>query len=503
MTDQPYRSAVEMLADLDARRVSARELLELHRARRDQLDPALNAVVNTDPERAGRDALRIDEARAAGRPVGPLAGLPMTVKDGFDVAGMPSVCGVPALRDRVKDCPDADVVASARAADAVIWGKTNVPRMLSDFQTYNEVYGTTNNPHDLTRTPGGSSGGAAVALATGMTALEIGSDIGGSLRHPANFCGVYALKPTWNQLSLRGQVPPGPGTYLNMDLGVVGPMARSVDDLRLLYRVLRRGPGAAPTEPVPSGSVPSGAVSSKGVSSEGAGFRVALWLDEPEFVLSDEVRGPLHRLADELARSGVSVRPVRPPVPVAGLLDSYFGLLFSTLMAGVPDGVHQRLLAQRGTAEAEVASGASRYSMAAFVLSATASFRDVQRYRLVRQDIKNALAGWFRDYDAILAPLGPTPAFTHRQVGVMATRTLPVDGVDQPYFRLLDWIALATATHAPAVAVPVGQTGSGLPVGAQLVGRWGQEERLLELAAHIEKLTGGFIRPDPAEVNGT
>ncbi|HEY1970550.1 MAG TPA: amidase family protein [Pseudonocardia sp.] len=474
-----YRSAVELLADLDARRVSARELLELHSDRRDRLDPALNAVVNTDLERAGRDALRIDEARASGRPVGPLAGVPMTVKDGFDVAGMPSVCGVPAFLDRPKDCPDADVVASARAAGAVIWGKTNVPSMLSDFQTYNAVYGTTNNPHDPTRTPGGSSGGAAVALATGMTALEIGSDIGGSLRHPANFCGVYALKPTWNQLSMRGQVPPGPGTFLNMDLGVVGPMARSVADLRLLYRVLRGGP--VPPEPA------------------GGEFRVALWLDEPEFVLSDQVGGPLHRLADELAASGMAVRPVRPPIAMSSLLGSYFGLLFSTLMAGSPDGVYQRLLAQRGTAEAEVAAGASRYSMAAFVLSATASFRDVQRQRLVRQDIKNAMVDWFRDWDAILAPIGPTPAFTHLQNGVMAERRLPVDGGEQPYFRLLDWIALATATHAPAVAVPVGRTESGLPVGVQLIGRWGEEERLLELAARIERVTGGFCPPDAAK----
>jgi amidase len=479
VTDSPYRDATAQLEDLAAKRVSARELLREALARREAVDPALNSVVNTDIERAERDAAAIDDARARDEPLGPLAGLPMTIKDGFDVEGMPAVSGMPGLRGRPVDCPDADVVAAARAAGAVIWGKTNVPAMLSDLQSFNSVYGTTNNPWDTGRTPGGSSGGAAAALAAGITSLEIGSDIGGSLRHPANFCGVYALKPTWDQLSMRGQIPPGPGTFVNMDLGVVGPMARSVADLRLLYRVLR---GAAR----PAESMPAAAPGD---------LRVAVWLDEPEYRLDDEVRRVLDTAVEGLRSSGVTVSPVRPPVSVPLLMTTYFCLLNSTLMAGAPDSLFDRLVSERVRAQAALAEGADRYSYEAFVVDATSSFRTVQQHRQVRQEIKDALAGWFADWDVLLAPIGAIPAFTHRQDGTMFTRTVTVNGAEEPYARMLDWIALATATHAPALAAPVGQTSGGLPVGVQLIGRWGDEERVLDLAAHLETVTGGFQPP--------
>src|SRR5579872_2848940 len=220
-----YATAREMIAELKAKKVSARELLDLHLARNDKVAKAINAVIETDIPRAKKDAAAIDEARAKGTALGALAGLPMTIKDGFDVENMPAISGNPALKDRPKHCADATVVAAARTAGAVIWGKTNVPFMLSDIQSYNAIYGTTNNPYDVTRVPGGSSGGAAAALATGVTPLEIGSDIGGSLRHPANFCGVTSLKPTWGVLSSRGQISPAlPGAHLETDLNVTGPM---------------------------------------------------------------------------------------------------------------------------------------------------------------------------------------------------------------------------------------------------------------------------------------
>lgn len=197
MATDLYATARQMLADLAAKRISARELLDAHVARHDALHNRLNAVVAADLERARSDALAIDEARMRGDKLGVLAGLPMTIKDGYDVEGLPAAAGNPIFAGRPKACRDAELVARTRREGAVIWGKTNVPFMLSDFQSYNAIYGTTNNPYDVTRVPGGSSGGAAAALATGMTPLEIGSDIGGSLRHPANFCGVCSLKPTW------------------------------------------------------------------------------------------------------------------------------------------------------------------------------------------------------------------------------------------------------------------------------------------------------------------
>lgn len=481
MTDVTLRPAVEMLADLAARRISARELLDAHLDRHGQVHGRINAVVATDLDRARADAAAIDDARARGETLGPLAGLPITVKDGFDVAGMPAVSGVPALAERPKDCADADVVAGVRRAGAVPWGKTNVPVMLGDWQSFNDVYGTTNNPYDVTRTSGGSSGGAAAALATGVTPLEIGSDIGGSLRHPANFCGVYSLKPTFGVLSMRGSVPPGPGTYVETDLGVAGPMARTAGDLRLLWDVLRE-PGADPNpapEPV-------------------TGARVALWLDEPEFVVADEVRAGVLAAAEALRGQGVKVEEVRAPVPVTTLMDTYMTLLIPILAAGFPDEVFEMLAAARPDALAALAAGADRYGGAGFAVAATSSFRDVAKARVVRQRLREELEAWFGDWDAVLCPIGPVTAFTHRQEGTVSDRVLEVDGREVAYARMLDWIALATVLHAPALAAPVTRTSSGLPVGAQLVGRWGQERRLLDMADALERETGGFHAPGGA-----
>ncbi len=265
-----YATARQMLADLAAKKISERELLDLQVARNETLHKKLNAVIETDLEHAQAAAKSIDDARAHGAELGALAGLPMTIKDGLDVFGMPASAGARGFHKRNKNCLDADMVAAVRREGAVIWGKTNVPYMLGDIQSYNEIYGTTNNPYDVTKTPGGSSGGAAAALAAGITPLEIGSDIGGSLRHPANFCGVVSLKPTWNVLSLRGHVPPAPDDYADdSDLGVVGPMARNVGDLRLLWEILH-GQITAPANI--------------------SGARIAVWDSEPGFPLANDVR---------------------------------------------------------------------------------------------------------------------------------------------------------------------------------------------------------------------
>lgn len=477
MTELVSHSATGQLAELASGRASARELLDAHLARHDAVHGELNAVVALDRERARAEAARIDDARARGLVLGPLAGLPMTVKDCFDVAGLPAVCGSPALVGRAPDCADADVVATVRAAGAVVWGKTNVPFMLADHQSYNTVYGTTTNPYDRTRTPGGSSGGAAAALAARVTPLEIGSDIGGSLRHPAGFCGIHALKPTWRALSMRGQVPPDPGTYVESDLAVVGPMARTVPDLRLLWDILR---GAEPTLRPPDGPVVA---------------RVAVWLDEPEFTLSTAVRDAVGRAAEVLREQGATVDLVAAPVPAAELLETYFALLFPILTSGLPDRVYARMLARRPEAEGAVRAGADRYGPEAAVLYGTAAFRDVERARVRRRQLKDALTGFFTRWDAIVTPVSPVPAFPHTQEGAIATRVLDVDGATVPYQHMLDWAALATATHLPALATPVGATAAGLPIGAQLIGAWGREDRLLDLATVLEQALGGFRPP--------
>src|SRR6201994_3981393 len=294
MTDL-YATARAMIADLKAKKISARELLDAHLARNDALHPKLNAVIRTDIARAQKDALAIDEARARGDALGALAGIPMTIKDGYDVENMPATSGNPIFKDRDPNCADADMVKLMRGAGAVIWGKTNVPFMLAELQSYNSVYGTTNNPYDVTRTPGGSSGGAAAALAAGITPIEIGSDIGGSLRHPANFCGVMSLKPTWGVLSLRGHIPPAPDDYAeNGDLGVVGPTARNIGDLKLLWHVL------------------CGTPQSEGVAVKGA--RIAVWDHDDAYPLANDVKSAVGRAAEALSREGIAVGNTKVPV---------------------------------------------------------------------------------------------------------------------------------------------------------------------------------------------
>jgi amidase len=476
MSELTYRTARAMLADLAARKISARELLEAHVARNDALHPKLNAVTASDLRRAQRDALAVDDARARGETLGPLAGIPMTIKDGLDVEGMPAVSGNPAYANREKTCADADMVKAVRGAGAVIWGKTNVPFMLGDFQSFNDVHGTTNNPHDLSRTPGGSSGGAAAALATGITPLEIGSDIGGSLRHPANFCGVCSLKPSWDVLSTRGHVPPPPGIHAKTDLNVVGPMARNVDDLKLLWAVLHGSACDAP----------------RGVK----GAHIAVWDEEPGFPLSREVKAGVARAADALSNAGAIVERARLPFSGTELMDVYLSLLIPVVSAGLPDEVIKQFRALRESDLAAVKSGAGLYSGESYRVRATASEHEILVQMQRRHEMKDALHAFFAEgWQAVLAPISIVPPFPHLQQPAFNARTLDVDGVTVPYMTMLCWISLATAMHGPALAVPAGRTDSGLPTGVQLVGPCHGEDRLFDLAAAIEEGLGGFRPP--------
>ena len=235
MTEIHYQSATELMTRLDAREVGARELLEHFLDRVERHNQAINAIIWQDADRARAEANASDRRRAAGEATGPLDGLPVTVKESFDLTGSPTTWGVPEYRDNIADT-DSAVVEKYRAAGAVVFGKTNVPLMLSDWQSFNSLHGTCSNPWDLTRTPGGSSGGSAAALAAGLTGLDAGSDIGASIRNPAHYCGVFGHKPTWEIVSGRGQALPG--DHAPTDIAVVGPLARSASDLKLALGLL-------------------------------------------------------------------------------------------------------------------------------------------------------------------------------------------------------------------------------------------------------------------------
>lgn len=476
MAGEAYATAREMLADLAAKRISARELLDAHVARHEALAEKLNAVVASDIEHAQAAAKSIDDARAHGAALGALAGLPMTIKDGYDVFGLPATAGNPHFANRAKDCNDADLAARVRKQGAVIWGKTNVPLMLGDFQSYNAIYGTTNNPYDVTRTCGGSSGGAAVALATGMTPLEIGSDIGGSLRHPANFCGVCALKPTWGALPMRGHVPPPPGIAAELDLGVGGPMARNVGDLKLLWDVLTQ---RAPTPARPARS-----------------RRIAIWDAERGWPLASAVKARVTAAGEAFERAGIHVEHAKPGIDADAMLETYLDILTPIISGGFPDSLREKMAASREADLAAVREGRDQTGEARYRLRVTAPPAQIIAAERMRQTQKDALDAFFAEgWDAILMPITPVPAFPHDHSDPMNARTIDVDGKTERYLSMLNWIALATSLHAPALALPAGQTAEGLPVGVQLVGRWGCEDRLIDLAAALEEAVGRFSPP--------
>ncbi|HEY1710899.1 MAG TPA: amidase family protein [Rhizomicrobium sp.] len=470
-----YATARAMLADLKTKQVSARELLNAHLARNDEVHKQINAVVETDIARAQKDAAAIDDARAKGETLGALAGLPMTIKDGFDVENMPATAGNPAFKNRPKDCADATVVAATRAAGAVIWGKTNVPFMLSDIQSYNAIHGTTNNPYDVTKVPGGSSGGAAAALATGVTPLEIGSDIGGSLRHPANFCGVTALKPTWGALSGRGHVPPAPGSYSEGDFGVYGPMARNVDDLKLLWSVLDGSPEQS--------------------RRDVKGARVAIWNEEASWPLAKDVRDATERAGDALAKAGAHVEHAKPDIDGARMMQFYLTKLGAILSAGMPVEAYDAIAAMRPADLKLAASGGDGAVAARARLAATATYREIAATNVEQQRHKDKLADFFKRYDAIVMPISMVTAFPHLHEGGFSDRVLDLDNRQVPYADILNWISLATSLHAPALAVQAGQTAQGLPVGIQIVGPWNAEDRLFDYAFAVEEGLGGFAPP--------
>lgn len=476
MADLLAKDATAQVAALQAKAVSAVELLQAVLARHEATHGELNAVVATAVDRAMLQAKAIDDLRARGEALGPLAGLPITVKDTLDVAGLPASSGL--VQYRRRQASDAAAVAGARRGGVVVWGKTNVPVMAADWQSYNDLYGVTNNPWDLERTPGGSSGGAAAALAARVTALEIGSDIGGSLRTPASFCGVYSHKPSWGLVSQRGHIPPAPGSLVQRDLNVVGPLARSARDLRLLLSVIAEA-AVAPVAPPPALSQ----------------LRIGLWLDEPLLPLDPEVREVIEAFAAEASRAGAQVHPVRSPVDVAALLDAYVMLLSATLSEDLPEAAIRRMELMRPGAKLARASGAGPFSRAASVLGYTARHRDWMAADAVRARLRYETGELFRKVDVLMAPIAPVAAFKHDHRPFEARRLKTSDGKEHPYTAMLGWIALATACHLPATAVPAGRTRGGLPVGVQLIGPYGADSKTLGVAQALEEQVRGFEPP--------
>ena len=414
----------------------------------------------------------------------PLLGIPLTVKESYNVAGLPTTWGFPAQKDFVPG-EDALSISRVRAAGGVILGKTNVPVGLGDWQSYNDIYGTTNNPYDLGRTPGGSSGGSAAALAAGYGPLSLGSDIGGSLRVPAFHCGVYAHKPTLALAPSRGHTPPPfPPLPFDRDLAVIGPMARSAADLSLLLDVIA-GP-----DPMEAGKAYTLALPPP---RHGAlkNFRVLVIDTDPVLPTNAAVRAAIDRLAANLGKADVKIERQNPLLPdFAASSRLYMRMLLSFLGATFAPETYA------GAQQAAQRLAPDDMSLAAERLRGIAlSHRDWVLADGARARLRAQWRELFGTFDAVICPVMPTPAYPHDHSPEQETRRINIDGKDYAYPDQLAWPGIATLPGLPATAIPIGLSPEGLPVGVQIVGPWLEDRTPLKLAELIEREFGGFVCP--------
>ena len=458
MSTTLLQPAVEAAAMLRRGEVSSRELTEMLLARIDAVNPELTAVVEVRREAALRQAAAADDAIARGDDVGPLHGVPMTIKDGFNVAGLHTTWGNPAFRDFVPDW-DATVVRRLERAGAIIAGKTNVAFMLADFaQTANDLFGVTRNPWDTARTPGGSTGGAAAALSAGLTFLEYGSDLVGSIRIPASFCGVYGLKPSTGIVPLTGFQPPGPpaGPSDMMYQTAVGPLGRSAPDLRTALRVT-----AGPEDPramAYSWTLPPPR------RTRLADFRVGVVLDNGQAPVTAEVGALMSDAMDALARAG------------------------ATITEGWPDGLDPARSAESFGFHVQLFFAFQQPG------AETPALSQVVEHENRRMAARAAWQRYFTDTDVFVCPANFTAAFPH-DARPFEQRTIKTAEGERPYDSQPFWIAHASLAGLPAVAAPIGRTPGGLPVGAQILGPLYEDDTPITFADLLGDVVGGYEAP--------
>lgn len=462
-------SALSWRRGLETRLFSAVELFDAVWARMLDRNPTLNALAAYDEEQGRANARRADGLYAT-QQARALEGLPVTVKDSFETAGLRTSCGAEILADHVP-AQDAEAVARLRAAGANIFAKTNVPTLTGDFQTFNPLYGVSCNPWNADLTPGGSSGGAAAAVASGLSAFDLSSDLGGSIRWPAQACGLFGLKPSWGVVPLAGHIPPMPGVRLKKppDLAVAGPLARSAGDLALAFEILS---GAA--APLPRIEA----------------LRVALWLD-PRFAPVDaDVEAGVAMAADVLRDAGASVETAQPDVAFEEIFEIYALLSFAIGYAGAAAETKQYFAAQaKNFSDGDLSYPALRARAAKFD---AALFSALMTRRAA---VDRAFAAFFARYDAILCPLAPCLAFPHDFSPDFFARRIETSQGALPYYDLLKWASPASLGLLPAVAAPVAVTPRGLPTGAQIFCARGADGTALALAAALEQASGGFRAP--------
>lgn len=454
-------STTRQAAAIRAGEFTSRALLELYISRIERINPSINAVITLQLAEARQAADAADDRLAAGELDGPLHGIPITIKDALETEGLRSTGGATELHNNIP-LRDAPVVSAVKAAGAIVFGKTNLPRWSGDIQSYNEMFGTTNNPWDINRVPGGSSGGAAAAVATGLTSFEIGTDIGGSIRFPSSYNGIFGHKPSWGVVPSTGYLDHDQGGDTEADVNVIGPLARSAEDLALLLDLLQRrdGPLVANLSPTPT---------------DVGSLRVAAWLDDPFCPVDTQVLDLLNHATDQLEASGVDVdRQARPDIDPKRASDLGMWLVSAAVSQTMP-------------AESLESTDSAATSSASHL-----EWLNTDRER---QQVRQQWARFFEDYDAILMPISFVPPFLHQQEGHFGNRTLICNGESRPYADLIKWTILTGMAYLPASVPPIGLTSSGVPSSLQVVGPYGADYLTIALAGRIAEACGGFVPP--------
>jgi len=478
-------SAIDLLRMLDNREITSQELLEYYLQRVKEHDNDINAIVEINESDARKRAKEADEARKRGEIWGPLHGLPVTVKDVFLVKGFKIAAGTSFYKDYTVD-ENADVVNRLLDAGAIIYAKTNVPYWAGDWQTYNKVYGTTNNPYDLNRTCGGSSGGAAASVASGFSSLELGSDMGGSIRIPAHYCGVYGHRPTYGVTSMYGHIPGNPGERAIPDLSVSGCIARTAEDLELLFDVIKGG--EYPDNKAISFDLPE--YSEKELKD----FKICAWLDDDFCPISSSLKQKYQKLIDDLKANGATIDCKKPEGYSLEEVYRYMRFLSGGVVATGLTPVQRIVFSFVGKVLGLHKKGKLAVEWREYIKGMVDSHRTWLIYDEQRAKLRHEYKQLFDKYDILLMPVAPWNAFVHNHKSVLSRRFM-IDNKKRRYLEHIPWICIPTVMGFPASSIPIGMDEKGLPVSIQAVSGPYEDKKCFRFGKIIESIYGKNKKP--------
>lgn len=479
--DIHFKSATAVAAMIQDKKISSLELTKTILSRIEQYDDEINAINVLLAEEALSKAKEADEALTRGELFGPLHGVPITIKDSFRIKGVVTTAGNPALANYVPDY-DATSVARLRNAGAVILGNTNTPYMLDDHQSFNDIYGRTNNPWDLGRSPGGSTGGGAAALAAGLSYLSLGSDTGGSIRVPSHFCGLFGHKPTIDLVPKKGSIPPLPDSlpYVTNKLSVAGPLARSAADLRLLLEIC--GGPIYPESVAYSWNLPAAR------KTNVKDYKIKFVIDDVNCPISSEIKPVMEKAIEEFKKARLHLEEGWPDqVDAKAQYYNYMYLQYAHIARGAKPEVIEELKTSTNANESPLQTLKRR------------AFTEPHKYfneeDSRRQKFRDIWQDYFMEYDAFILPVAFVPAYPHTTIP-WAERMLATPEGKRHYDDMLFWISFATLTGMPATVFPIGLTKTGLPVGLQIIGPFLEDETPIYLAEKLSEILGGIKHPD-------